>query len=321
MRTTNSTLVFLVGAALFAGCAGPASQTATPSIRSAALGGRADLSRSWISPAAKTGALLYVSSVLTGDVYVYSYATHALVGTLTGFTDPYGLCVDKKGDVWIVNDGASEIVEYAHGGSSPISTLSDSGEYPEGCSVDPTTGNLAVTNFYSESGNGSVSIYAGAKGSPQTYTDSSIAQYRFCGYDNRGNLFIDGETSSSQFAFAELPKGSSDFKGIDLNHGVEWPGGVQWDGKDVAVGDTDAGVVYRTVGAKGKVKGTTQLSDSDYVNQFWIVVSASAKKAKTTTVIAPSQDSNTVGFYAYPAGGSPSATISVEEPFGATVSP
>jgi DNA-binding beta-propeller fold protein YncE len=156
---------------------------------------------------ARNGSLLYVSSVLTGDVYVYSYSTQKLVGTLTGFTQPYGLCADKAGNVWVVNDGASQLVEYAHGGSTPIATLSDTGEYPEGCSVDAVTGNLAVTNFYSTSGAGSVSIYAAARGTPQIYSDPAIVNYRFCGYDARGNLFVDGANSSSAFVFAELPKG------------------------------------------------------------------------------------------------------------------
>ncbi len=267
--------------------------------------------RSWIAPDAKK-ALLYVSSALTDDVYVYSYRDQKLVGTLTGFKLPYGLCADAAGDVWIVDDGAQQIVEYKHGGTSPIATLGDPGEYPEGCSVDPTTGDLAVTNFYSASGSGSVSIYAHASGEPTTYSDPSITNFRFCGYDDKGNLFADGANNSSQFAFAELRKGSSGLTNITLQQKIEWPGGVQWDGKYVAVGDTDAGIIYRIKVAGDKVKGSTSLAGSDYVNQFWIA---------GKVVVAPSQDGNAgVGFYAYPAGGSPTKTISVEEPFGAVVS-
>ncbi len=303
---------FVAGAALGAslllgGCsAGPGSTGNAGWIAPAAK------HRSWIAPDAKKKALLYVSSVLTDYVYVYSYGNQKLVGTLTGFKLPYGLCADAAGDVWIVDDGAQQIVEYEHGGTSPIATLSDSGEYPEGCSVDPTTGDLAVTNFYSASGNGSVSIYAHASGEPTTYSDPSITNFRFCGYDDKGNLFADGANNSSEFAFAELRKGGSGLTNITLQQKIEWPGGVQWDGKYVAVGDTDAGIIYRTNGAGGKVKGSTTLGDSDYVNQFWIA---------GKTVVAPSQDGNAgVGIYAYPAGGAPSKTISVEEPFGAAVS-
>ena len=298
-------LVVCAGVAALAGCARATGGALLPG------GAGTATHSSWIQPDVKKKSLLYVSSVLSNDVYVYSYANQQLVGTLTGFEQPYGLCADKTGDVWIVNDGAQQIVEYKHGGTSPIATLSDSGEYPEGCAVDPTTGNLAVTNFYSTSGNGSVSIYAHASGEPTTYSDPSIANFRFCGYDDKGNLFADGATTSSEFAFAELRKGGSTLTNIALQQKVEWPGGVQWDGKYVAVGDTDAGILYRTNGAGGKVKGSTTLADSNYVNQFWIA---------GKSVVAPSQDGGDVGLYTYPAGGAPSKTISVEEPFGAALS-
>jgi len=298
-------LVVCVSVAALAGCTRATGTALVPS------GAPTVRQSSWIRPDAKKKPLLYVSSALTKDVYVYSYGDQKLVGTLTGFSLPYGLCADKSGDVWIVDDGAQQIVEYKHGGTSPVATLSDPGEYPEGCSVDPATGNLAVTNFYSSSGNGSVSIYPNASGEPTTYSDSSIANFRFCGYDDKGNLFADGANNSSEFALAELRKGGSSLTNITLQQKIEWPGGVQWDGKDVAIGDTDAGIIYRTNGAGGKVKGSTTLSDSNYVNQFWIA---------GKTVVAPSQDGGDVGIYAYPAGGAPSKTISVEEPFGAAVS-
>lgn len=321
MRTLGKAFGFWIFSVLLASCGGPQTPIAGPGgvhLNAPSAGAGAGRAHSWMDPQARTTSLLYVSSVLTGDVYVYSYSTQKLLGTLTGFTQPYGLCADKSANVWIVNDGASQIVEYAHGGTSPIATLTDTGEYPEGCSVDPTTGNLAVTNFYSTSGAGSVSIYAGARGNPQVYSDPSMVNYRFCGYDSNGNLFVDGVNASSSFVLAELPKGSGSFTNIDFTQKIEWPGGVQWDGKFVAVGDTDTGTIYRT-NAAGTVKGSTQLTGSNYVNQFWIVAS-SRKKHKAASVVAPSQDGGVLGIYKYPAGGSPTTTISVSEPFGATVS-
>jgi len=66
---------------------------------------------------------------------------------LANFT---GLCVDAQGNVfvptWQGESGTRGYVyEFAHGGSTPIATLSDPGG-AFGCSVDLTTGNLAVTN-------------------------------------------------------------------------------------------------------------------------------------------------------------------------------
>ncbi len=77
-------------------------------------------------PEARGESLAYVSdSGTTGLVYVFSYPTGKRVGTLTGFYFPTGECVDKHGDVWVLNMSPEVIVEYAHGGTSPIATLDD----------------------------------------------------------------------------------------------------------------------------------------------------------------------------------------------------
>ena len=137
-RLFSNAVCLYVIAALVSGCGGSQSSP----LNAPAIGASANRTQSWIDPAAKKQSLLYVSSVLTNDVYIYSYKTQQLVGTLTGFSTPYGICADKAGNVWIVNDGAQQVVEYAHGGTSPILTLSDPGEYPEGCAVIPPPATL-----------------------------------------------------------------------------------------------------------------------------------------------------------------------------------
>jgi hypothetical protein len=312
----------LAVAAFLAGCSGASLPGASaPSASQQASREHAATRSSRMAPQAKQQSLIYVSSVLTDDVYAYSYSTHQLMGTLTGFQAPYGLCSDKSSDVWVVNDGASEMVEYAHGGTSSIATLSDPSEYPEGCAIDPTTGNLAVANFSSNTGGGNVVIYTDAKGAPQAYSDPSIVDYRFCGYDAKGDLFVDGVNASSVFVLAELPKGSSTFTNIAISQKIEWPGGVQWDGKHIAIGDTDTVTVYQVDPSNGDVAGSTKLDGANYVDQFWVDGSVSTrKKAKKARVLAPSQDGSSLALYKYPAGGSSLWSTSVQEPFGVTVS-
>jgi hypothetical protein len=157
----------------------------------------------------KKSQLLYVSDIGTSDVYVYTYPQGRLSQTLTGFKEPFGDCVDKKGDVFITDQGAAAIYEYAHGRSSPVATLQDSSEEPQGCSVDFKTGDLAVSNALSGnngSAAGSVSIYKDAKGTPTIVTDSAIYDLGYCGYDTRSNLFVDGLTGK-KVVVAELPSG------------------------------------------------------------------------------------------------------------------
>ncbi|MGA9946057.1 MAG: hypothetical protein WBP75_13570, partial [Candidatus Cybelea sp.] len=138
-------LACCVAAAILAGCGGSAPPIAAPgaTTQSRAAATHADNGGSWMAPDATKQDLLYVSDWGTGDVYAYSYPKRKLQGKLTGLM-PTGLCVDKKGDVFV--DNSREILEYAHGGTSPIATLDDSGSYPTVCSIDRVTGDLAVAN-------------------------------------------------------------------------------------------------------------------------------------------------------------------------------
>jgi DNA-binding beta-propeller fold protein YncE len=93
-------------------------------------------------PEAKSEDLLYVTSFVSSYVFVFSYPEGKLVGTLGGFSyAASGECSDNQGDVFII--GVQDVVKYAHGGSNPIATLK-SVNYPNGCAIDPVTGNLAV---------------------------------------------------------------------------------------------------------------------------------------------------------------------------------
>ena len=108
---------------------------------------------------------MYVSND-NGTVTVYSYPQGKMVGTLLGFDVPMGECVDAKGDVFITVYDLDKIYEYAHGGTKAIAKLDDPGSEPNSCSVDATTGNLAVDNDLPED-NSSVYIYPHAKGTPK----------------------------------------------------------------------------------------------------------------------------------------------------------
>jgi len=192
-------LCLSVAFAMLAGCGALQLPIATSVAvqQTSAIATHAEHSKSWMLPSAKTGDLLYVSSS-DGSVYVYRYLNRQLVGALSGFIKPLGECVDRSGNVFItayssVTETSSSIYEYAHGGSSPIATLSDPG-HAFGCSIDPSTGNLAVANPYDPANPynvayGSVAIYQGASGSPAMYYPSDFG-IAMCGYDTKGNLYV-----------------------------------------------------------------------------------------------------------------------------------
>ncbi len=252
-------------------------------------------------------ALLYVGDSGTGYVLFYSYPRAKVLGRLRRssgrvktFSAP-GECVDSAGELFVSDSFDHAIFKYSHGGSRPIAKLEDPGEDPSSCSVDPTTGDLAVANFENASaGPGSVSIYKRGAGRATTYSDPSFLYYFFCGYDASGNLFLDGKSQSQPFLFAELPKGNSTFVNIELNRQIQIPGDVQWDGTYVAVGDQGTNTIYQTDGSGGKVIGATVLKGASDVVGFAI---------EGSRVIGADYVGRYVGFWPYPSGGTATKII------------
>lgn len=300
------------------GCGG-AQLSAAPALQQqpARQAAQRDRGRSWMLPEAKSRNLLYVSNVF--DVTVYTYPAGKLVGTLSNFDKPYGECVDAKGNVYITDSSFGRIFEYPHGGTKPIATLADKQYQPYGCAIDPTTGNLAVANYETTwDYPGNLAIYRKARGFPESYVVEGLYYYYYCGYDPTGNLYVDGLNNGGfNFSFARLPKNSHTLQPVLLPQTITFPGGVQWDGKYVAVGDQGGEAIYQFSFTKGqpKLQGHTPLSGAGLVGQFGI---------DAATVAAPNQANSTsnVLLYNYPAGGNPTLTITdgVSFPFSAVVS-
>ena len=209
--------------------------------------------KSWMSREASSDELLYYADGIE-SVYVLSYPAGKLVGTLTGFDEPVGVCSDANGNVFVTTVRTEAVYEYAHGGTQLLAKLGDYGYYPMGCAVDPVTGNLAVANTKDQNGNpGNVAIYAGATGKPTNYTAPGFFTYDWCTYDNAGNLYVNGG------ALAEMPYGSQTFNDVSLGVSGE---GIRWDGQYVAMVNPTAKEVYRIAvsGSTGTVVGTVNFS-------------------------------------------------------------
>jgi hypothetical protein len=299
---SRSALFASVGAALLAACGGSQSPIVAPAAISQTAGRPAHADRS----------LLYVADGET-TVGIYSYPSMGLVGNIT-FNElfPSGICSDKSGDVFVTllvyrSDFLSYVYEYAHGGTTPIATLTDPG-FAIACAVDPTTGNLAVTNYRTDNppyDEGDVAIYADAQGTPATYSDSQIQDYGYDTYDNDGNLFIDGTGAGpSGNELAVLPSGESSFTNMTLNKSIALYS-LQWNDGDLLIASSNnrSGPTYiyrvQVSGSTGTIVGQTTLVSgrhNDAGAQYLVAGSE---------VLGPSANVSQLEFWRYPKGGHP----------------
>ncbi len=335
MKTISESARWILGtcaaAMLFAGCAGSPAQSPLPgqvgSIgQNAPRGVTPDHAGSWMDPEAKHDDLVYVSDTASNAVWVYGWRTHKLVGTLWGIERPWGLCADQSGNVWIIGWKRSQLWEYAHAGIKPLQilTVRDPEASLIDCSVDPTTGNLAVTNWGYDWYKGYVLIYPHGWGTPTIYTGPRLWYYYACTYDDRGNLFADGWDAylGDTFALGELHKNGTTFKNITFlpNPNPVLIGGIRWDGQYVAIADSGYIFKYAVRGHYADYRGFISLTAHwPPMGMFWITNLGGKEQ-----IVAPDYAGGRVAvqYWNYPAGGKPTATITghLDEPWGATVS-
>jgi hypothetical protein len=277
------------------------------------------LSRAQAASGSESDLLYLVSDV--NLFYVISYPNGRLLQTVifAGSGSGGGACTDARSNVYVAASVGSGtpggyLFEYAHGGKTPIATLADGNYVPGGCSIDPATGNLAVTNnpnLNCEPG-GNVAVYLAAQGVPTTYTDSGFQCYVAATYDDAGDLFIGGMGSGSGylFALAELPRGASTFINITLNkqipcriHDGECRDSVQWDGKYISItkraAANEAPAVYRVAvsGSSGTVVSTTTFRGK------WADNTSGAVSWIQGSRIILGYRPGSLGAWKYPAGG------------------
>jgi hypothetical protein len=290
-------LMACAAAAILAGCAPggmPQMRTIAGPASSAGRG------KSWMKPSA-SNALLYVDDDKTNDTYVYDYPSGKLVGTLTGFYDPRGMCVDQKGDVYITNHQYGLLIEYAHGGTKPLNVYEDPGHGLIGCSVS-AAGDVAATG-------GNVCIWKRgvSKNSPTCIEGNSACGIGLTfGYDHDGDLVGIG---GSKDRACMIPAGKNTLERLSTR-GIRFkfdPEGTSWDGKYIALGSYyQFHGAYENVVQVATLSGTTLTAvrppiallddcdpgDSSIVNLFFFgkqnVTAASTTRA--TRVTGPNQD-------------------------------
>lgn len=303
--------VSIAAVVLLAACAVSQPPSGATSVMPQTLETRGGVTRdgSWMLPEAKRDDLLYVSDTFAGVVHVLAYPAGREVGMLVVGGNPEGECVDGAGNVWITRFRTTTVVEYAHGSTNSTAFVSTYPNTPWGCAVDPTTGNLAVTNTEDV-----IDVYAGARGNPTPYSvPGDDLGFQFCTYDDSGDLFASAPYSN----IAELPKGSSEMTNMQLTLPVS-PWSVQWDHQRrflTVAGPTAKSrtTVYhvRVSGAAGRVIGSTALDRArNAYAQYWIdgtkIVGISANRGRN------GRSERLVQSWPYPAGGAATQSVRVK---------
>jgi hypothetical protein len=284
--------------------------------------------KTWMtSGAEKVNMLVYVSASST--VCVYDYQTGVLVGTLSGFTNAQGQCVDKRGNVWITDSGHigrnAFVDEYAHGKSQRLRTLPVNG-VSVGCSIDPTSGNLAVSTSAAVAMPSELLVFQNAEGSPTVFQSSSCG-YAFGspGYDDNGNLYVEDSFLDGEGNVCELPQGATSLRAVTVYGGLYYSGGsVMWDGKDITFSAQYGAFDYRTAiyemseDTSGNLTRVGETVLNDDCEKDWAVVAPFIVGTKNTpenrhrgkvVVGVDGFCATKFGYWKYPAGGLPQRAI------------
>jgi hypothetical protein len=170
-----------------------------------------------------------VSDVGTGDVNIFVMPQMTLVGSITGFQYPQGMCSDKHGNVYVTDTTAEETLEYSRLGRHLNTYKSDSYGYPDGCAVNPVNDDVAIVDETSLDGSaGQILVYAHPHSTPTVLTNPDQVSYWFAGYDPSGDLWEDGFDAANNVILSSC--GASTCSTIETSGGTIYsPGNVQWD--------------------------------------------------------------------------------------------
>lgn len=288
MHVRNVALALSLTVSVLSGCTGG-------SLQSSQLPGLSQLSGPGAVRSSSRGDLLYLGGG-SQESYVLTYPKVESVGTISN--GAFGACSDSAGNVFLTTSNV--VQEFAHGATTPFAVLKVPGDFATDCSVDPVSGDLAVA-VVCGSCNTALAVYHRAGGTPKAYAANLLGQN--CGYDNRGNIFVSGDSSGAKFY--ELRKGRKKLVPISFDPSIATQGHIQWDGSYLTIenaGYNESPRIYQVQisGATGRVVGTTYLLGAFSAGNAWIL---------GNRVIAPfwtnEYGATKVGFWKYPQGGQP----------------
>jgi hypothetical protein len=223
-----------------AGCAGGGA-TALPS-RDASVDLTTPLSQAQSAPrgalsaprfnASGCGKSIVYAASYDNSIHIYDRMHNGKVpcGSVIGLNNPQGLFVDKQRNLWVVNGGPKQVLEFAPNNPTPIKTLQDSSGFPIDVAVDNNSGTVYVTNFFQNGSKpGVVEVYANGSTTPTaTLSDPNMTYAFYDAVDDQGNLYVTYLHVTSPTGIGQVDEWIGG-TGTPVNLGItlQAPGGIQ----------------------------------------------------------------------------------------------
>jgi len=195
-------------------------------------------------------SLVFVADQLQAAVNIYQTkklgsnpASIATIHVQAGC--PYGMAMDAKGSLYVVdNCGGNDVEVYGKGSTTLAGTITNGISNPLGAAIDKN-GTLYVSNYPA-----SITEYASGSSNPsKTITGGGMTDPFGLALDSAGNLYIADFGASAVF---ELPAGGSSVTNLNLQ-GLQEPIGLAVDQKNNLLWET---------GGSGKVVNVYKLGGS-----------------------------------------------------------
>ncbi|MGA7356972.1 MAG: hypothetical protein WBW76_16225 [Candidatus Cybelea sp.] len=310
-----ASLLVLVGTLTVGGCSGngpavPTSPATAFNATSRAAGASGDGHGGWwMLPRAKNEDLVYASDMNRHKVFVLSLHGK-LVGTFSFSKEPWGLCSDRGGDVFMTrstDDGRYGVVtEFAHGSTAPIAELKLS-YGASACAIDPITGDVAVSGGHSR-GPVVIAVYSPTLAGPplRRIAADTLERSIYVTYDDNGNLYYSTVSYSYGNRIYELKKKSvapTLIENLTPREASGSPAGWRSNHLVFAAGGGDNSIEHIGIaGSDGRVTRLTSLEGTEMDfggNQFCVDGSV---VAAPFSIVKNGHGRNRVGIWADPIG-------------------
>jgi hypothetical protein len=191
----------------------------------------------------------------------YAKGHNKLVGEISGFSDAQGVGVSPvNGDIFVADDGRSDIKEYAPDSTMLVHRYLDPGQFPVDAAVD-RAGNVFVANSVDQnSGPGSVTVYDSSGTILRTLHDPNAFVGRSVAVDEHDLLVFCYNTRSGEGECDEFPHGRG--PGVPTAHGIGFAGGTAFDAAEHFVVIDEVNAVADTF-AGSTLCGSYALADSN----------------------------------------------------------